>query len=131
MSVNNAHAGLAIHYLPRSRYPAGTEGGREPLVSNSVVRVNSFPEPCFARRDSMTPADIQILVDSIRHGRAPWETMGGYLKGGMINSPPGTLVLFIPHWLLLLAVVLPWSGLLLWRARRIRRAGLMQGSDLA
>ena len=32
------------------------------------------------------------------------------------------LYVFIPHWLLLLAVALTWSGLLLWRARRIRRA---------
>jgi hypothetical protein len=29
----------------------------------------------------------------------------------------------IPHWLLLLAVALPWFGLMLWRARRHRRAG--------
>ncbi|WP_035613340.1 hypothetical protein [Haloferula sp. BvORR071] len=34
---------------------------------------------------------------------------------------PGGWVLFIPHWLLLLAVVLGWVGSLAWRARRIRR----------
>ena len=30
--------------------------------------------------------------------------------------------LFIPHWLILLAVALPWTGMLVWRARR-RSAG--------
>lgn len=30
--------------------------------------------------------------------------------------------LVAPHWLLLLAFVLPWSSLLLWRARRRKRA---------
>lgn len=30
--------------------------------------------------------------------------------------------LFIPHWLILLAVALPWLGLLFWRARRRRTA---------
>jgi hypothetical protein len=32
------------------------------------------------------------------------------------------LSVFLPHWLILLTVVLPWYGLLLWRARRIRGA---------
>lgn len=35
------------------------------------------------------------------------------------NGPQGS-VLYLPHWLLLLACALPWSGLLLWRTRRMR-----------
>jgi hypothetical protein len=38
------------------------------------------------------------------------------------DEPPGYWILFIPHWLLLLAVALPWLALLLWRARRRQRA---------
>lgn len=34
----------------------------------------------------------------------------------------GVWNVFVPHWLLLLAVALPWSGLLLLRARRQRSA---------
>jgi hypothetical protein len=30
--------------------------------------------------------------------------------------------LFLPHWVLLLAVALPWLGLFVWRARRRARA---------
>ena len=29
--------------------------------------------------------------------------------------------IFVPHWLLLLAVALPWTALVLWRARRRKR----------
>lgn len=36
--------------------------------------------------------------------------------------PTDEWILMIPHWLLLLAIALPWSGLLIGRARRIRRA---------
>lgn len=46
---------------------------------------------------------------------------------GFVESK-GHLVNF-PHWLLLLAVALPWSGLLLWRARRIRRGSLAVVAD--
>lgn len=37
-------------------------------------------------------------------------------------APPELWKLFIPHWLILLAVALPWGGLLLWRSRRIKKA---------
>ena len=30
--------------------------------------------------------------------------------------------LLIPHWLILLGVAIPWSALLFWRARRVRKA---------
>lgn len=43
-----------------------------------------------------------------------------------IHGKSGTLArIALPHWVLLLLVAIPWSGLLLWRARRIR-SGKMQ-----
>lgn len=44
-----------------------------------------------------------------------WPKPLGVASDGVVRA-------FLPHWLLLFAVALPWSGLLLWRARRIRRA---------
>lgn len=37
------------------------------------------------------------------------------------REPLGSWAFGIPHWLLLLAVALPWTALLLWRARRRRK----------
>ena len=34
----------------------------------------------------------------------------------------GKNTLYLPHWLFLIPVILPWSALLLWRARRRKRA---------
>jgi len=31
-------------------------------------------------------------------------------------------LLFIPHWLIVLAIAIPWLGLLVWRARRMKRS---------
>lgn len=31
-------------------------------------------------------------------------------------------LVFVPHWLLLLAAVFPWTGLMYWRARRRKRS---------
>lgn len=41
-------------------------------------------------------------------------------------SPARGWALLIPHWLLLLAVALPWAALLLWRARRRRLAAMLK-----
>ena len=43
--------------------------------------------------------------------------------GTMYYRPEGDWRLFIPHWLLLLIFAIPWAALLLWRARRRKRAG--------
>jgi hypothetical protein len=34
---------------------------------------------------------------------------------------PATWVLYLPYWLILLAFIISWSLLLLWRARRLKR----------
>lgn len=39
-------------------------------------------------------------------------------------APPDHYTVFLPHWLLLLAVSIPWSALLLWRARRRKRISM-------
>jgi hypothetical protein len=35
---------------------------------------------------------------------------------------PGTWSLYLPFWIILLPILIPWSLLLLWRARRLKRA---------
>jgi hypothetical protein len=52
---------------------------------------------------------------------SPWQW-----PTGTMNFPTGKgavfdCAVFIPHWLILLAFALPWSALLLWRARRGKR----------
>lgn len=60
-------------------------------------------------------------------GKADFERGGdpntdNLIRPFMAFSPPADWILLVPHWLILLAVALPWLGILLWRARRIRRA---------
>ena len=43
-----------------------------------------------------------------------------FLKAMMRTERPEALLLFIPHWLLLSAFVLPWSAFLIWRDRKQR-----------
>lgn len=42
------------------------------------------------------------------------------LRNYMSTEPSDTWIMVIPHWLIILAVTLPWSGMLLWRAKRSR-----------
>lgn len=88
---------------------------RQPSSAEGNIKVSLAPPPLFARG-------------------------GGYDLYGFAPPPPGTIDgakthhelqrrlmelrpkndwrLMIPHWLLLLGVVLPWIGLLAWRVKR-------------
>jgi hypothetical protein len=93
--------------------------------------------------DSWGGSGFRFYHDPLRPGRFDEELLPSpfYLEGKGKSLPPrfrrpvkvrewlecmgqsaGSFGLFLPHWLLLLAVALPWSGLLLWRARRRGRA---------
>jgi len=55
----------------------------------------------------------------------PSSTYRGSLEMMMARRKPEAWLVFIPHWLLLLAVALPWSILLFWRARWRKQAVLL------
>lgn len=48
----------------------------------------------------------------------------------MESMPPRVWVVFVPYWLMLVVAGLGWSGMLLWRARRLRRAKAVEGSTM-
>jgi len=61
---------------------------------------------------------------TIRGGdRTVYFTAHEFARTVVDTSRPSSWVLFIPHWLILLAVALPWTALLFWRARRRATAG--------
>lgn len=53
-----------------------------------------------------------------------WEEGSIFAMPQILKSDDGlpSTQIFIPHWLLLLAVAVPWAALLLWRAWRRKRA---------
>jgi len=46
------------------------------------------------------------------------ETYAGRTRRYLANQHAGAWLVFIPHWMILLAAALSWTGLLGWRARR-------------
>ena len=50
------------------------------------------------------------------------DTFEEWNREWMRDKNPNNFMLYIPHWLLLLAAVPPWCALLLWRAKRRKRA---------
>lgn len=81
--------------------------------SNRVSLAPIIAAPLFLRGSG----DRSIPLD--------YDPSGTYrqnLERMMTRRAPEAWLVFIPHWLPLLAFALPWSGLLLWRARRHRRA---------
>ena len=77
-------------------------------------RPEAFPPPAFLR------GEARDSDATLRKQAEAWPTT--YLGIVKLNLSPTTVWgLFIPHWLIFLAVALPWTALLFWRARRRRK----------
>jgi hypothetical protein len=84
---------------------------------SDLMLLPTLPPPLFVRGGGNTE------FDPIPFGEEEEKlTYHQWIAGHQQGRPPEDWVLMIPHWLLLLAVAVPWVALLLWRARRVRRA---------
>lgn len=124
--ASNSAAFLAVgrmtNTVPSAVPPApGIEFQRESLglLHKSVV-ISSTPLPAFFTGGGATDALLWSPEDII--DPPPQVTYVRAFEYTMITQPHEDWLLVIPHWLILLAVAVPWSGLLLWRARRHRMA---------
>jgi hypothetical protein len=79
-------------------------------------RLWAFEGPLFVRGGGMGLEALNVAAGE----DASW----GYHEGEaffMRVKPRENWLLFIPHWLVLIAFVAPWSGFLIWRVRRMKR----------
>ena len=91
--------------MGRGGKSGGTKGFREPVVAAPLFLRGTKSQAWSGRDDVQSPG-------TYREG----------LEWMMARRDPEAWLVFIPHWLFLLAVALPWAALLAWRARR-RRTG--------
>lgn len=89
--------------LKTGRYPDRGRAATGPITAPMFIRGEDSNEEGLSLKDgeALTYQNRVVAV-------AKW------------GLPLRAWVLLLPHWLLLLAVAMPWSGALLWRARRIR-----------
>jgi hypothetical protein len=87
-----------------------------------------------ASRRSAHPPDKSYLAPFLVHSRGSTiNTLPRYfyldtkdLQQSLVDHrPPGSWVLLLPYWIILLALLISWSLLLLWRARRLKRDSLV------
>jgi hypothetical protein len=71
-------------------------------------------QPLFWHRRP-EPED-EFWVERVKAASNAREAYPAYME----SWPTSRWMVFVPYWLLLLAVAVTWTGLLLWRARRIR-----------
>ena len=79
----------------------------------------TFPQALFLRRESLTEAELGELYS--RNAEQPF-TLEEHHRYNLGLGEEGDWLLFIPHWLILLAVALPWLAVLFRRARRRKTA---------
>jgi hypothetical protein len=116
-SVFHAYSAVVASYTPTHRQSLSYY--REELLVTHVAK-EPFPLPFIGRGQRPSAGDFVPLEEGPRTLRDNWRH---YLR----FQPPTEWVFFIPHWMLLLVFVVPWSGVLVWRARRRRRADSKEG----
>jgi len=79
----------------------------------ATASFSSFVSPLFGRGGGMKHRDDDPLAEP--------EAYRDKLEFFMRYRPRGDSLLYIPHWLMLLAFAGPWSAFLAWRWRRMRR----------
>ena len=118
MEASNVASTLFLAYTPNISMGLGAEQtdlAGAPGISEQA-RTMPFPRPDFSRQ--LNDDEQVILTETCKvRGRTP--------EGAMVEfytSDTAGWACAIPHWLILLAVALPWTALLIWRANR-RKAG--------
>ncbi|QJE99114.1 hypothetical protein [Luteolibacter luteus] len=95
-------------------------GGKR-VKRTSKLPTKVFPEPVFLRGGGETLEDeAQYRKWDEEMRAAPDQIVRARLD--MKTFPRDQVRLMLPYWLFVLAVALPWCGLLMLRARRIRKA---------
>lgn len=113
LSVSSYAGGLE---LADTRIHRGWHGQRSALASPRPPEL--FPAPFHVRGKG--PA-FNSWAWSARSEEANYVDQASWRA---MFLTPGSVTIFVPYWLLLLVMLPPWSGFLLWRSRRIRRSAL-------
>jgi hypothetical protein len=58
----------------------------------------------------------------VKNGSRPRDFRTSSVLALIISGRPGDWMLYVPYWLMGLAILPPWIGALVWRGRRLKRA---------
>lgn len=105
----------ALQYNPLDRYPDSQAARTSPRDDSPRPRAPIIASAAFRRGEALppyTPAEADALV---------LDTNRDWMLAALRYMPRETWIILIPHWLILLAFALPWTGLLVWRTKRIKQ----------
>jgi hypothetical protein len=126
-------AGISIKYSgPQSPAIYPMLWSREPLPSQNehprlgTINLNGYWHPALFEAPGFFRGNGQmerIFGDEKPLGNNLWprNAAEAHFDDHIWANSPGSLALYLPHWLLILAFLLPWSAFLLWRSRRMHR----------
>ena len=91
------------------------------MIIRQDFRIHPMPSPAFLHGQDKPGFPIVSLGQQLAEEDKPY--FHATLQEAWAHQRRGNFLLLLPHWLLLLAAGVTWSGLLVWRARRHRGAG--------
>ena len=89
---------------------------RDPIARHFAPKL--FPAPLIMRSRG-----VPVSYRDIRAQEHKYYTMREDLIWDWTHLAAGSLIIYLPHWLILTTFALPWAGLLIWRSRRARTVG--------
>ena len=99
---------------------------RRPSSATLPHAPETFAPPLFFRVEGLPAAESEAAIARIREhdvteAPSPFTVREQIILSLSFMNNPGTWTLFLPYWLIIAAAVLPWSVLLVWRARRRKK----------
>ncbi|WP_367871794.1 hypothetical protein [Luteolibacter sp. Populi] len=111
VNATQSPSAMEFTYIPKGNTPRFARGQQAP----NDIETEYFPAPFLRRGGNTLPT--QAFWDEHAQLKT-WRGIHWNISG--IKSS-GAWIAFIPHWLILLSVAVPWLGLLAWRAKRRKR----------
>ena len=113
LAASSAGHGIQISHLTSLSQPF--HGRRDATGSYPAHWPHEFfPPPILVRAKETGPRDTNFVATSLRDA----------MQYSVDFFGPDSWSLYLPYWIILLTLLPPWSLLLLWRARRLKRASL-------
>jgi hypothetical protein len=123
--LTHAGSGICFKYLDL-RHSSGLVGRlwfRFAFPSDGgVLQSSTFEAPAIFRGSaSCQPITYDSISSQLRAFHTPRNSAEQLIQPMIWDNVPGSLAIFIPHWLLMLAFLVPWTAFLAWRWWRMRR----------
>ncbi len=111
LTVMHASGGLTIIRNPMDEKPLSFQH-TAPSAGVNDIRWSLFPTPYALAGQDLAASGMKLQPRTLEQWQRSW----------IASFPRNVSLTFVPDWLVAVALLLPWAGLIMWRLRRTAEA---------